>query len=125
MERPAGDRGQFFNEFGHGSPNQRVFVNMNQGQGPSFPEKYKHNTMVLEIGNENNFPWARWLMNIYLTGELKGFKSEAERDWFNFLTQKGIDIMSYKNDEGEKFIADHFQTDKDDPIKEKKKDGQK
>lgn len=87
----------FFQEFG-----------IHQGQGQEItPEqsKYFRNSLILEI--YNNWPFVRWMMDLYRSQELKTV-DPLEKDWINFIISNNIDVEKFGKD-SELFLNEYIE----------------
>lgn len=87
----------FFQEFG-----------IPQGQRQEItPEqsKYFRNSLILEISN--NWPFVRWMMDLYRSQELKNVDL-LEKDWINFIVSNNIDVEKFGKD-SELFLNEYIE----------------
>jgi len=88
----------FFQEFG-------IPATIDESQLTPGQVKHLQNCLVLEIGN--NWPHVRWMMDRYRHQELNQV-DPLERDWFNFIIQKGVDIEKYGSN-SDQFISEYIE----------------
>jgi hypothetical protein len=75
----------------------QAFFNPQQGQiQQQKPEYIIHNEYILEI--VNNWEYVKVLMKTFRDGKLQQM-DQMEQTWLTFLTQKGIDITKYTNEQ--------------------------
>ena len=87
----------FFQEFG---------IPPREEEKPN-PEKLKYfkNSLILEMSN--NWPFVRWMMDRYKSGELKTVDL-LERDWINFIISNNIDVEKYGKNFNE-FLVEYIE----------------